>query len=297
MKNTSVIKYSILTVLSLSAVIFFYHILFSPPKNFPINTVVTIQEGKATAFIALDLKAAGIIRSAMLFKLFARLFTGDAHIIAGDYFFEGPTVAWAVAGRLSTGDHRLKTIKITFPEGFTNANIADHIVQNIFDFGKENFLNLAQAKEGYLFPDTYFFYRNYDAKKVVDLMTDNFKKKIDPLQEEIEQSGHTLNEIITMASLIEKESGGIEDKVPISSILWKRLDIGLALQVDVAMETYEARGLPAHPIANPGLDSILAALRPTETSYLFYIHDADGIAHYAKNFEEHKANRVKYLNE
>lgn len=297
MRNTPAIKYSSLSVLLLFLVVFFYHILFAPPKNFPINTIVTIQEGKATSFIAQDLKTGGIIRSAVLFKVFAKLFTGDAHIVAGDYLFESPTVAWTVASRLSVGDHGLKTIKITFPEGFTVKNMADLLAQKIPDFDTYNFLTLAKNKEGYLFPDTYFFYPNYGVQKIIDLMAENFEKKISPYRDEIMQSNHSLHEIIIMASLIEKESGGTEDKVPISSILWRRINIDLALQVDVAMETYDSRGLPAKPIANPGLDSILAALRPVKTSYLFYIHAPDGTAYYAENFEEHKANRVKYLNE
>lgn len=297
MMNTQIIKYLVSASVLFLIFIVSFSAVISAPKNFPINTTITIEKGKAISFIALDLEQSGIIRSTPVFKVLALLFAGDGYIVAGDYFFDKPISSWRIATRLAQGDHRLETIKVTIPEGFNAREISDSLAKSIPDFDKDNFLQIALEKEGYLFPDTYFFYPNYRAERVIDLMTENFNKKINPFKDEIKQSGHTLNEIVIMASLIEEESGGAEDKVPISSILWKRLSIDLALQVDVAPETYDRRGLPHFPIANPGLDSILAALRPVETPYLFYLHDIDGLAHYAKNFEEHKANKVKYLNE
>jgi UPF0755 protein len=98
-----------------------------------------------------------------------------------------------------------------------------------------------------------------------------------------------------MASLVEEEAKGDEDREYISGILWKRLSINMPLQVDAAPSTYEKRGLPENPITNPGLEAIQAAIHPKNSPYLYYLHDKEGNIHYARNFEEHKANKLKYL--
>lgn len=98
-----------------------------------------------------------------------------------------------------------------------------------------------------------------------------------------------------MASILEREAKGDQDREQISGILWKRLSIGMALQVDAAPETYKERGLPDSPIGNPGLESIYASLYPKTTPYLYYLHDKQGMIHYARSFAEHKANIAKYL--
>ena len=97
-----------------------------------------------------------------------------------------------------------------------------------------------------------------------------------------------------MASIIEKEARG-SDRGVISGILWKRLSLGRALEVDAAPETYKVKGLPKAPIANPGLAAIKAAIHPENSPYFYYLHDADGNIHYAKSFEEHKRNKELYL--
>ncbi len=126
-------------------------------------------------------------------------------------------------------------------------------------------------------------------------MSKNFDKKIGPLLGEFGSFGKSEREIIIMASLVEREAKGDEDRAVISGILWKRLEIGMPLQVDAAPITYKERGLPKSPISNPGLLAIDATIHPELSPYLYYLHDKDGIIHYARNFEEHKANRLKYL--
>ena len=126
-------------------------------------------------------------------------------------------------------------------------------------------------------------------------MSNNFNTHILPFKKNILDSGHSLSEIIIMASIIEKEAQGKEDSPIISGILWKRIKLGMYLQVDASKDTYNMKGLPLEPISNPGIIAIKAALYPIESPYLFYLHDKIGQVHFAKTFTEHKKNINLYL--
>jgi UPF0755 protein len=115
------------------------------------------------------------------------------------------------------------------------------------------------------------------------------------LKSEIDQSKRSFEDILIMASIIEKEASGASDANMISGILWKRLDMGMPLQADASPITYDRPGLPEFPICNPGIISIKAALNPQESNYLFYLHDKNGQVRYAKTYEEHKQNISNYL--
>lgn len=154
----------------------------------------------------------------------------------------------------------------------------------------------AQNKEGYLFPDTYFFFDTSSEKDVLYSMSNNFKEKIVSIQSEISASAKSEQNIIIMASIIEREAEGNADRTIISGILWNRISKNMPLQVDSAPETYKIKGLPSAPICNPGLKAIEAAMHPVSSSYLYYLHDKNGIIHYAETFAEHKQNKIKYLN-
>jgi UPF0755 protein len=152
---------------------------------------------------------------------------------------------------------------------------------------------------------------------VLNTLKKTFDQKIESLSDDILVSKHSLKEIIIMASLIEKEANGEEDRNIVSGILWKRIDKGIPLQVDAPFlyilgkesseltrsdlainspfNTYKYKGLPPSPIGNPGLASIKAAISPKESPYLYYLHDKEGIIHYAKTFTEHQNNIKKYL--
>jgi UPF0755 protein len=149
------------------------------------------------------------------------------------------------------------------------------------------------------------------------MMREQFEEAVKPLVQEFATSTRSMKDIITMASIIEKEAGNKTDRRIISGILWKRIDEGMHLQVDVPFyyvmdiaeggptlkdlatespyNTYINKGLPPGPITNPGLDSIRAALNPTPSEYYFYLADSNGVTHYAKTHDGHLANRVKYL--
>ncbi|MDE2399897.1 MAG: endolytic transglycosylase MltG [Patescibacteria group bacterium] len=274
--------------------VFFYSLFLNPPSNFKPGTIVQIQPGMGLRNISLELKNENIIRSRLAFEFFAILFGGEKHIISAGYLFDNKTSVWQVAKRIVRGDHHLPPVVATIPEGFNKNEIADVYISKLANFNKNNFL--LKAKEGYLFPDTYYFFTTDNEIKVMEHMSKNYEKKITPIRPEILASGRTEKEIITMASIIEKEAKGASDRGIISGILWKRINQGMPLQVDAAPETYKTKGLPENPISNPGLEAIHAAIYPQSSPYLYYLHDKEGNTYYAKTFAEHKANKAKYLN-
>src|SRR3989344_6000181 len=183
-----------------------------------------------------------------------------------------------------------KSVRISIPEGYTNAEIAELFDERFVYFNKKEFIN--NAPQGRMFPDTYYVGLYLTALQFVDILERTFDNKITPFVEEIESSGHPLEDIIMMASILEAEVRSDEDMRKVSDILWKRLDINMALQVDSAMETYERPGFHDLPLGNPGLRSILSALRPTPTEYWYFLTDKAGTVYYGEDFEEHKVNRA-----
>ncbi|PIR69403.1 MAG: endolytic transglycosylase MltG [Candidatus Niyogibacteria bacterium CG10_big_fil_rev_8_21_14_0_10_46_36] len=175
-----------------------------------------------------------------------------------------------------------------------------------------------EGLEGFLFPDTYFFPPGVTPEGVVHAMLENFDRKIVPdIRAEIDQQGKSFYDVLIMASIIEREALNGDDGKIISGILWKRLASDYPLQVDAVLSyitgrgsfalsaddldidspynVYRRIGLPPTPISNPGIEAIEAALYPEETDYWYYLHDAEGRAHYARTFDEHKENKIKYL--
>lgn len=186
-------------------------------------------------------------------------------------------------------------VSITIPEGYDIRQAGNIFAAKLKNFNKTQFLEEAKSQEGYLFPDTYFLLNNANEEDAIKSMQDNFEKKINPLRPEIVTARKTEKEIIIMASILEKEAKGDTDRGIISGILWKRIKIGIPLQVDAVPETYKTKGLPDRPIGNPGLEAIKASIHPQSSSYLYYLHDKNGVTHYAATFEEHKKNIQKYL--
>jgi len=223
------------------------------------------------------------------------MYGGEKRLNPGDYLFEHSTPVFEIARRMAKGDRDLAPIKVTIPEGFNLSEVGNAFAFKLSNFNKNNFLAQAIYKEGYLFPDTYFFFSTDTEKQVIKAMSENFEKKIAKIRPEILTSGKNEKEIIVMASIIEKEAKGDDDRELISGILWKRLSINMPLQVDAALETYKKKGLPENPIANPGLKAINAAINPKSSNYLYYLHDKTGAIYYATSFDDHKRNIAKYL--
>ncbi len=290
---TRKILYYLVGVILLS--FFCYAYFVSPPRNFPEGTVVKIEPGANLRSISLELKNANIIRSRTLFETLVIFFGSEKHLTASDYYFESKLSVYTVAKRIARGEHNMAPVLIIIPEGFNREEIALVASSKLENFNQKNFLLLSKDSEGYLFPDTYFFSSTDNEKKLITSMTDNFIKKITPIFPEIISSGHTEKDIIKMASVIEREAKGDNDRAIISGILWKRISIGMPLQVDAAPETYLNKGLPKNPISNPGMKAILASIHPEKSPYLYYLHDKTGGIHYATTFTEHMKNKLRYL--
>lgn len=273
----------------------FYFFLCSAPRDFPVRTVIVIEPGMSLRNISALLKKDQIIRSRVAFEYSVIILGGEKHIVSADYVFENKLPVWQIVWSIIKGEHRLPPVSITIPEGFNLNQISNVCVLKLTNFNQNQFLAEAESLEGYLFPDTYFFLSNAKVEDVIKLMNDNFEKKITPLLPEISSKGLTEQEIITMASIIEREAKGDNDRAIISGILWKRIKLGMPLEVDAAPETYKTKGLPKNPICNPGLKAILAAINPQNSPYLYYLHDKDGNIHYAITFAEHELNIKKYL--
>lgn len=269
------------------------------PTDFPVGSIVKIEPGKSLRAVSLQLNQEHIIRSRFLFEAFMILFNREKRVISTDYYFDSSLPVYEIARRIAHGENHIAPLVVTIPEGFTNTQIAETVSVKLPNFNKANFLTTALDKEGYLFPDTYYFLIDDTESEVINVMSQNYEKKINPIRPKITASGKTENQIITMASIIEKEAkgnvGGQTDREVIAGILWKRISLGMPLQVDAAPETYKTKGLPKTPISNPGMAAILAALNPTASPYLYYLHDKGGVIHYAKTFAEHEANIKKYL--
>lgn len=277
------------------AVGFLHFFLLSPPGRFPEGETVSVEPGWSLAKVSLLLKEKKVIRSRVAFEFFVITLGGEKRIRPAYYTFPQELPVFTIAWRISGGKFALAPVAVTIPEGFSNTEIVDVFSKKLPNFEKEEFLALAADLVGYLFPDTYFFLNTDDAEAAIKSMTENYEKKIEPFRAEILNSGHTEKEIITMASIVEGEAKGDDDRAIIAGILWKRLKIDMALQADAAPVTYKEKGLPTKPIGNPGLEAIKAAIHPEASPYLYYLHDQDGNIHYAKNFAEHRANIKKYL--
>ena len=288
----------------------------SAPKTFKTGTMISVEDGMTLDQISSELKEDGYIRSKLLLKFAAKfIFLKEKGAVAGEYVFDTRLTTLGVTRRILTGDFNLNPIKVTIPEGLNKFDIAKLLVDRIPNFDSEKFLSITH--EGYLFPDTYFFLPNVTPEKVMDIMEENFTTRVEPLMDDIENSGRTLQEIVTMASIVELEARVFETRQIVADILWRRFDTHMPLQVDVSFKyingkttkditvddleidspynSYKYKGLPPTAISNPGLDSIRATLNPTKTDYLFFLTDKEGIMHYTKTFEEHMANIKKYL--
>lgn len=273
--------------------IIFYYIFSSPIRE--NDVIIHIASSDSLAQISKELDKKSVISHPFIFKLFVSVLSDDKKIPKGDYLFKKGESLFGVVWQVSKGQHGVDPIRVTFKEGITKNDMALILTDKISNFRKDLFLTDDRSREGYLFPDTYFFYSLSTTDEILNEITNNFNKRISKVEAEIKSSGHSMSDIIIMASILEKEAKGKEDGAIISGILWKRIKLGMPLQVDAAPSTYEESGLPNSPISNPGLSSIDFAINPKESPYLFYLHDKDGKVHYAEDFSEHRSNIARFL--
>ncbi len=273
-------------------ILFWFWVLRGIELEQPV--MVHISKGEKVADIAKELEDKKVIRSSIFLQSMIAFMGGDSKINLGDYYFDEKISLPKVAYRFARGIHNVQPIKVTIPEGTSNAELGIILSKKLPNFDTNAFFHAIENSQGELFPDTYFFYPLTTIDEIVTLLKDTFNKKTKVILNTGYKTYNT-NQILTMASIVEEEANGNEDRDIIAGILWTRLEKGMLLQVDVAPITYKVKGLPDSPITNFGLKSLTATVNPKESTYLFYLHDKDGMIHLARDYAEHKTNIKKYL--
>ncbi len=309
------------------------------------NGLFEVEQGQGLFQIAENLKKQGFIQTEFPFYFYILAKSEVQNLKSGVYLFTSDDNFLIIAQKIIQG--KTHTIKITIPEGFNLAQIDARLSEaeligkrEIINFDNANFqfpISLDASRrtprrvafqsiinyqlsnlEGFLFPDTYYFSPSIEVEEIVKVFLHNFDKKLtSELREEIQKQNKTIFEIITMASLIEKEVRTLENKKIVSGILWKRMENNIPLQVcptiiyitgkqttkisaeetkiDSPYNTYKYIGLPKGPICNPGLESIIAAVYPENSVYWYYLSNTKGETIFSRTLEEHNINKAKYL--
>jgi UPF0755 protein len=289
----------------------------------------TVYIPKGTSFLAIVniLDQVGMVKHKPLFILLARFKGVASSIKPGEYELATSMTPWEITDKLAKG--KIKIRPVTIPEDFTLKQIADRLVAEEL-VSEESFISVttdpvflaslnidANSAEGYLYPDTYDFYRGMTTQEIVKNMVNRFRKKVTPeMIERAKKLGMTTTEFVTLASLIGKESGDEEEKPQVSAVFHNRLKKGMRLQSDptavysldayrsvvkrkdldndTPYNTYKIPGLPPGPIANPGLDSLQAALYPASVNYLYFVSKNDGTHIFSSNLAAHAQAVLKY---
>lgn len=273
--------------------------IIAPPESFPSGETFTVYENESLKTISARLEEREIIRSALVFRMLVSFKGLDRIVKLGVYEFDEALSLPGVVYQLTVTGPSQPLAKITIPEGSTTEEVVDIITKEFPGISKEKILNLIRERkvDGKLFPSTYFLLPSTSEEKVIDLLVrtfdDVYTKTFAFLPKPKNMT--TVEEVLSLAAILEGEAKTTEDMRIVSGILQKRLAIKMPLQVDVAKVTYKERGLPDVPINNPGVNAIHAVFNPTESSYLYYITGKDGTMYYAKTFEEHKRNIRNYL--
>ncbi len=282
------------------------------------TTTVIVNPGDTLKIIAHTLLDAGVIRNATLFYLETILHHDPTLLKAGTHEFNGSYTPRDVATYLTSGELMVHdAIAVTLREGERSELWAHQLEEALPEFDDALFLKEAIPLEGRLFPDTYFFPSDATATSVIAILRNTFTERITPYEQKIQEHQLSMDEIIILASILEREANSEESMRMVAGILLERLRINMPLQVDASIEyvldkplqdltaedltidnpynTYTRRGLPPTPIGNPGLTAIQAVLSPLESPYLFYITDETGTFHYAEDFAGHQRNIARYL--
>lgn len=328
-KRESILTLIVLFITLLAGLFYYFIRFFEPVHPYPPYTrEVLIERGSSTSRIASLLEEEGLIHSALFFKLLVRMTGQEPNLQAGIYRLQSDMPLFEIVRRITRG--LVVTESITIPEGFTIKEIGD-LFQVRMDSTKEEFyqsLDRVVARypsiskeytglphhhelEGYLFPDTYQYSHGKSLEDLISLMVERFYRMVNQysMEEMARELGLSLHQLVTMASIIEKEAQREDERALIAGVIYNRLRIGMPLQVDATVlyvlperkevvlyrdlevespyNTYSINGLPPGPISNPGLPSLLAALYPASTDYYYYVARRDGSHIFSKTYQQH----------
>ncbi len=318
-----------LMILAMLAAGYFYLALYQPYQGFASGGVyVDIPRGASQRTIARLLDENGVVRSRFAFELLCRE-RGRSTLQAGEYFFDRPVTSFAVYDAIVNG--RVFVKEFVIPEGFTMFDIADLAAQEGF-LSRDEFLVAARdpspirdiapgapSLEGFLFPATYEFPRHMTGKDMTAAMVKKFRQEWLTLPDTAPTPHQSIQEIVTLASLVERETPRPEERPHVAGVFENRLRIGQPLQCDPTVayaltlagaysgkldggdlhfaspyNTYRNRGLPPGPIANPGEAALRAALDPPPTEDLYFVANTEGGHFFSKTLQEHNRNVARY---
>jgi UPF0755 protein len=293
--------------------------LVSPADKEGADQVFLVKERSSLKEVAGELEKRGLITNKTLFVLWTRVKGYGKEIRAGEYSLSPSMPPVQLLEILRKGLVILHPV--TIPEGFTRDQIADVLAaKGLAD--KKRFLELTEDKallrqygisgpslEGYLFPDTYHFSRGTPTLAVLDTMVKRFRQAVAPFMEKTQGTGMKFEDVVTLASIVEKETGRPEERPLIASVFLNRLRLGMRLESDPTViygmenfdgdlkkkdltektpyNTYIIYGLTPGPIANPGLESIKAVIDPARTDYVYFVSRNDGSHHFSRTLAEH----------
>ncbi len=295
-----------------------------PVKNVSETIVFVVPQEKIEFSLSSELEKQQLVRSAFWYDIFSTVRGKNSAVVSGGYRLSSSMTMWQIMEKVI---RHPDLVWITVHEGLRKEQIGESLALrlgwNDVQLDEWNSVNddNSEYKEGVYYPDTYLLPLDETPTQIAKRFVDKFNEKIAPLLSQFAAKDIKWTTGIKIASLIEREAAGPQDMKLISGIIWKRLDIGMKLEIDATMQytkgkvngkwwgsidlsekqsdslynTYKHKGLPPTPISNPGLEAIEAALNPDDTSCIFYLHDADKKIHCAKTYAEHKENIVNYL--
>ncbi|MEK7079940.1 MAG: endolytic transglycosylase MltG [Patescibacteria group bacterium] len=321
-RRRTLILWGVGTLAALVLLLLLYAHLFGPVRKYAETEEFIVNPDSSIEEVSNSLKKEGFIKSPLAFRIaFAR--TGVKEIVEGGYTIRRSDDAWMISEAFARPPY---LAWVTIRPGLRKEEIADILAKKLkwTDEQKEHWITVDTAPspsqtEGVYFGDSYLIPSDQPTEAVAQRLRGRFEEVFAPYAEKATQKGLSWNEVITMASLVEREAAK-NDKALVAGIMWNRIDIGMALQVDASLQyirgvpgnwwpvpkpedkqlkspfnTYKNPGLPPHPIANPSLDSIKAVLEPEATDCIYYLHDRDGVIHCSKTYTGQLANVKKYL--
>ncbi|MGL5615629.1 MAG: endolytic transglycosylase MltG [Sarcina sp.] len=286
------------------------------------NISLTISQGESFYSVLDKLKTEGILKSPLITKIYLKLHSFNGSIKPGEYEIPIDSTLEKFVSMVENGD--TANYRVTFPEGYTVEQIAEKLSE-MGIVNKEEFLTAVKNYplpsfikanserrynlEGFLYPDTYEIPRNYDSNQIITMMLNRFKEVMLKVQKDtgvnIPESDY--EKYVNIAAMIEREASSNENRALVSSVIYNRLKIGMPLQIDATVlyalgehknivtykdlevkspyNTYEVKGLPVGPICNPGIESLIAAVKPATTDYIYYILTPDH-SYFTNNYQD-----------
>lgn len=326
-KNKKITKILILLIFLVGILFVMYYnsVIKKPLKGDDSVVVIEVKQGDGFYDILNNLEKEDKVRSKLMIKLKLALDNKNINLNEGIYEIPSDSTLNDILKSLESNLDNINLVKITIPEGFSVEEIGGKLEENGF-CTKEEFVDAVNSYqlpdfieekdktrynlEGFLYPDTYYIKKGTSAEDIITIMLERFKSVMNEVKEDVNLAldDSKMYDVITIASMIEKEARVDEDRQLIASVIYNRLNEDMKLQLDATVlyslgyhvetvlnrhleidspyNTYKYKGLPEGPICNPGIESIKAALQPAESNYIYYILQNDGAHYFTDNYDD-----------